>query len=99
MLESRRQLIRQSIRLSILFTIFFSSFLASVGCSGGNKGNEGPKEALKGKVTLNGQTVSGMVTFVGSDKKEITAPIAGNGEYIIANPAKGEGYFLVKAMG
>jgi hypothetical protein len=98
MTETLRPQVRQSIRIPILITLVLSSTLALAGC-GGNKGSEGPKESLKGKVTLNGQPVSGMVIFVGSDKKEISTAIAANGEYMIPNPPKGEGYFLVKGMG
>jgi hypothetical protein len=93
--------VRQRIRLPILLAIFFSSTLALVGCGGGGTdgGRGGAKDEVKGKVTLNGQPVFGTVTFIGADKKELYSPISVNGEYIITNPPKGEGQFLVKGMG
>jgi hypothetical protein len=56
---------------------------------------------VKGKVTLNGQPVSGDVIFISTaaDKKELKTTIALNGDYSIPNPAKGEYQVLVKGMG
>jgi hypothetical protein len=40
--------------------------------------------SVTGKVTLNGETVTGgTVTFIGSDQKVVTAPISVEGEYTI----------------
>jgi hypothetical protein len=77
--------------------LFFASPLISCGCSGG--GQSGPTNIVKGKVTLNGQPVSGDVIFVSSDNKEIKTTIALNGEYVISNAPKGEYQVLVRAQG
>jgi hypothetical protein len=76
---------------SLAFSL--SVLVWSAGCSKG-----GPNTAVTGKVTLNGSNVNGTVTFVGPDKKSVTAPIT-NGTYTIENPSKGENTILVKEMG
>ena len=76
--------------------LFSSSLLALTGCGGGGV-SEGPANSIKGKVTLNNQPVGGTVVFIGSDKKELSSPISKDGEYVIPNPPKGEGQFLVKS--
>lgn len=77
--------------------LMFASPLLTCGCSGG--GSSGPTNVVKGKCTLNGQSVSGDVIFVGADKKEFKTTIALNGEYTITNPPKGEYQVLVRASG
>jgi hypothetical protein len=85
-----------SIRSRCSLAVLFVSTFALFGCSGGGGG---PKDVVKGKVTLNGQPVSGQVVFIGPDKKEITALITLSGEYSIPSPPKGEYVILVKGMG
>jgi hypothetical protein len=69
---------------------------ALAGC--GSK-SDGPKDSVYGKVTLNGQPVTGQVVFVGPDKKEVTSPITPEGEYRIVDPPKGEVVILVRSVG
>ena len=46
--------------------------------------------SVTGKVTLNGETVTGgTVTFIGSDQKVVTAPISAEGEYTIPKISQG----------
>ena len=66
---------------------------ALAGCGGKS---DGAKDSVYGKVTLNGQPVTGQVVLIGSDNKEISSLIAADGEYRIVNPPKGEARVLVK---
>jgi hypothetical protein len=65
------------------------------GCGGRGKA---PDSSVSGKVTLGGRAVAGQVVFVGSDQKEIAAPINPEGAYQINNPPKGEYQVVVKGV-
>jgi hypothetical protein len=65
----------------------------SAGCS------KGAKDSVTGKVTLNGQKVTGTLTFTGPDKKSVTAPINPDGTYLIENPSKGDNTITVQGLG
>jgi len=79
--------------LPVLLLAF--GMVLAVGC-GGSKGS---KDAVSGKVTLNGQAVSGEITFVASDGKEFKSPLAMDGGYSVLNVPKGEAKISVKTLG
>src|SRR5687768_12589575 len=63
-------------------------------------GDTGPATSVFGKVTVNGEPVSGFIHFVGADGKEVVAPIGPTGGlYTVANPPLGEVTVLVKGTG
>jgi hypothetical protein len=64
------------------------------GCGGGKS----KTESVSGKVTLDGKPVSGEITFVCSDGKEIKSPLGTDGGYSILAPAKGEAKIGIKSM-
>ena len=68
-------------------------FLAT-GCSGSAE----TKNSVSGKVTVKDQPVAGIVTFIYSDKKEMTAPITSDGSYTIPNLKTGSVKVVIKAM-
>lgn len=73
----------------------FAALVWTAGCGGGKS----KTESVSGKVTLEGKPVSGEITFVCSDGKEIKSPLAPDGGYSILNPAKGDAKIGVKSMG
>ena len=93
MLGSLPPTARLARRLGFLPLLAAIAFLA--GCGGG----KGKQDIVSGKVTMNGQAVSGIVVFVCSDGKEISSPTAPDGGYQIVAPAKGEAKIAVKGMG
>jgi hypothetical protein len=52
--------------------------------------------SISGMVTLNNEPVSGIVTFIGADCTEASAPIAPDGEYVLPNPPLGPCKITVK---
>ncbi len=68
----------------------------AIGCSGGTKTN-----AVKGKVTLDGQPVAGVVTFVGPSKKKSSSPIkVDDGTYQINDAELGDNQiYIEKGLG
>src|SRR4051794_6203038 len=56
----------------------------------------GVRNSVSGKVTFGGRPVAGMVTFVGADGKEATAPINPDGSYTVVNPPAGQVQVVVK---
>jgi len=81
-------------RLLLLAAIAFVVLMS--GCTGTSKGIQ---NSVSGKVTLNGDPVSGTVVFVGSDGKEAMSPISAEGKYDIPNPPQGTVKILVKGTG
>jgi len=77
-----------------LALLLMGTFLG-VGCSGGPKE---AKDSVSGKVTLNDQAVSGIVTFRYDDGKELTSPTAMDGTYKIENPPPGKVQVSVKPL-
>jgi hypothetical protein len=73
-------------------------FLLSVLLWGTGCGPKGPKNSVSGKVTLNGKAVTGQVTFIGPDSKEITSAINPDGTYMIPDPPAGQAKIVVKGM-
>jgi len=69
------------------------AFVAVVGC-----GPSGPSDVVTGKVSLNGQPVTGTVVFVAADGKTVEGVAGPDGNYMISNPPKGEVSIIVKAM-
>jgi len=63
------------------------------GCNTG-----GPKNAVSGKVTLDGKPVSGIVAFIWDDKKELTSPTGPDGSYTIPEPNPGTVKVVVRSM-
>jgi hypothetical protein len=78
--------------------IFLSAALSLCGCGGG--GTSGPKDIVKGKVTLEGKPVSGDVIFQNtSDKSKEHKTVTGNdGTYSFGGLPKGEYTVMVKGM-
>jgi hypothetical protein len=78
--------------LTGLTLLFLSTLLA--GCSGSGKSN-----TVQGKVTLDGQPVSGVVTFIGPSKKkeaEKSSPInLADGMYSISDPELGVNTIII----
>jgi hypothetical protein len=76
--------------------LFAALLIGASGC------NTGPKESanqVSGKVTLNGNPVTGSVYFVGADGKESPAGlIKGDGTYNVPDPPQGKVKVLVKGM-
>jgi len=70
-----------------------------VGLSGCDKKGDEAANSVSGKVTLNGEPVAGIITFVGADNKEVSGPIKPDGTYTVANPPAGQVKILVKGMG
>lgn len=83
------------LRLVLVLT-FIAAVLGIAGCG---KSGGGAKDSVTGKVSLNGQPVSGQVIFIGSDNKEYGSPIGTEGNYQIIGAPKGEATILVKALG
>jgi hypothetical protein len=52
--------------------------------------------SVSGRVTLNNEPVSGIVTFIGTGGEEASAPIAPDGEYVLPNPPLGPCKVTVK---
>ncbi len=67
--------------------------LMAAGCGG-----EGAKAVVSGKVTVNGKApVPGCtVSFIGPDRKEISASVANNGDYTVNDAPLGDDQVLVK---
>jgi hypothetical protein len=83
----------------LLRALSLSLFVALlVGLSGCDKKANDPADSVSGTVKLNGESVSGMVAFVGADNKEVISPIKPDGSYVVANPPKGKCKVLVKGM-
>jgi len=73
----------------------FAAFL-TLGCGSG--GGDSSKNEVTGKVTLGDKPVSGIVSFVYSDNKEISAPTNAEGVYTMINPTAGTVKVAVKAL-
>lgn len=84
-------------RRSLVGFLLLLGMLGACGCSG--SGAAGKGDRVSGKVTLNSKPVSGLVVFVGSDGKEVTAPIAPDGQYTVLEPPHGEVKVLVRGLG
>lgn len=67
--------------------------LALTGCGSGKT----PSDSVSGKVTYNGQAVSGQVVFV-INQKELITGTGPDGSYTISDLPKGEAEVLVKAL-
>ena len=78
----------------IALLLFGVTLLVGVGCG---KKDEGPKNFVAGKVTLNGEPVAGMVVFTGPGNKEVSSPINIDGSYRVADPAVGQNTIVVKS--
>jgi|SRR5579872_4036378 len=79
--------------------VFLSAALALCGCSGG--GQSGPKDIVKGKVTMDGKPVAGDVIFQSTadkNKDPLKTTTALDGTYSISNLPKGEYQVMVKGM-
>ena len=74
--------------------ILFAGVAGLTGCGAG----AAPADVVTGKVTHNGQVVTGEVMFVGADKKEVGSPIALDGTYRVKSPPKGEVQVVVRAV-
>src|SRR4051812_18600270 len=84
----------------VLQSLSLSLFVALlVGLSGCDKKGDEAANSVSGKVTLNGEPVSGVVIFVGADNKEYPSPIKPDGSYSVPNPPTGQVKILVKGMG
>jgi hypothetical protein len=83
------KIVRLSASSCLLATVLLILGLAS-GCSEG-----GPANSVSGKVTLNGDPVTGTIVFVGSGK-EATSSIGLTGEYFISDPPLGDVSVLIK---
>jgi hypothetical protein len=68
--------------------------LMAAGC-----GQEGPSDTITGTALLNGEPVTGTITFVVGDKSSNSVPIGPKGDFRIDNPPKGQGEFVLKGMG
>ena len=77
--------------------VLFAATLCVVGCGDTKKGS-GTTDIISGKVTLNGQAVSGQVVFVSTDGKEHLGPIGDGGSYSIPGVPKGPARIVVRAM-
>jgi hypothetical protein len=76
--------------------VLFAALLVGVsGCK-----PKGPTNFVTGKVTLNGEPVSGLISFIDASNKEtLGVPInAADGTYTIENPPLGQVKIVVKAM-
>jgi hypothetical protein len=93
--QGRRPLLARATR-QVSFLLLFAALACLTGCPGGGPGDA--KNSVSGKVTLNGQPVSGMVGFIGSDGKEVPAPIKPDGTYIVDNPPTGDVKVVVRGM-
>src|SRR5947209_4907406 len=69
--------------------VLVAAALLASGCGG-------VRNSVSGKVTLGGRPVAGMVTFVGADGKEATAPVNPDGSYTVVNPPTGQVQVVVK---
>jgi len=85
-------LTRPLCKVALLFALL-SAVALGLGCGD----SSGAKDQVHGKVTLNGEGVSGFVVLVGSDKKEAQGPLL-NGTYHVDNPPKGEVDVLIRGM-
>ena len=67
--------------------------VSAAGCGG-----EGAKAVVSGKVTVNGKApVPGCtVSFIGADKKEVSASVANNGAYTVTDVPVGDDQVVVK---
>jgi len=74
--------------------LLLSGLVLLTGCSG----SKGDANAVSGKVTMGGKAVSGIVTFVYADNKELSAPTGDGGKYTIIKTTPGQVKILVKAM-
>jgi hypothetical protein len=84
-------------RHTFLPAVFFCFALAICGCGGGG-GSKAVTDAVKGKVTLNGQAVSGKIVLLGvTDKKEHATPLALNGDFIFEKLPKGKYQVMVQS--
>lgn len=79
----------------IALALFVASLVGLTGCGG----SRGSKNSVSGKVTLGTEQVSGIVSFVGTDNKEVASPIKADGTYSIDDPPTGTVKILVKGMG
>jgi hypothetical protein len=78
-------------------TVLVAAILCVVGCGDTKKGG-GTSDAVSGKVTLNGQAVSGQVVFITPDGKEHLAPIGEGGSYSIPGVPKGAVRIAVRPL-
>ena len=79
-----------AIRILTVLSLAFAVALTS-GCGGGKSG----KDQVTGKVTMGGNAVSGEITFIGSDGKEIKSPLGPEGNYQVSGLPKGKAEILV----
>lgn len=80
-----------AIRILTVLSLAFAVALTS-GCGGGGKSG---KDQVSGKVTMGGNAVSGEITFIGSDGKEVKSPLAPDGGYQIIGLPKGKAEILI----
>jgi len=80
-------------RLGLLMAVF-------LGVSGCGSGSKEAANSVSGTVKVGSESVtSGEVVFVGSDNKQVPAPIKTDGTYVINDPPTGEVKILVRTMG
>jgi len=84
-------------RLRLARALCGVSLALFVGVSGCNK-SSGPQNSVSGKVTLNGEPVSGLVSFIGAGKTETAPSNPADGAYLIPNPPTGQVKITVKPM-
>jgi len=77
---------------AVSLTLLIAAILAA-GC-----GEKQAANVVSGKVTLDGEPVSGTVVFIGADSKEASAPTNLEGAYKIENPPLGQCKVLVRGM-
>src|SRR5690349_8092055 len=86
-----------SIRPGVRRAVILALGVLAAALAGCGTGGSSP-DSVTGKGTLNGRPVGGEVVFVGSDNREIAAPIAVDGSYQINTPPKGEARVLVRGF-
>jgi len=80
--------------LRTTWAVSLTLLIAAIFTAGCDKG--GASNVVSGKVTLDGEPVSGVVVFIGADSKEASAPAGIDGAYKIENPPLGQCKILVK---
>jgi hypothetical protein len=86
-------------KFQALLKVSLSSLLIIAVASTMGCGDAGPATVVSGKVTTGGQPVTGFIHFVGSDGKEVAAPVGpSGGTYMVTDPPLGEVTVLVKGV-
>jgi len=93
-LPSANRFVPARVLCGVSLALCVVSLVAITGCP--SKG--GAKSSVHGFVKLDGQPVSGIVTFIGPDNKEVVGPIRPDGTYSVDNPVPGQNKIIVKSM-